>query len=114
MSPPLCCHFWSSANPLLQLACVVQGYGSSSTVVWRGVITVSQDRTSEAAGVVADASKEAGGVIMQKGTEVGEFTKEVAVDLKDAVMKDGEKKRKEEEERKKKGRGPFGLFGRKE
>lgn len=54
--------------------------------------------------------------MLQKGKEVGEFTKEVAGDVKDAVFSGSEaaeRKRREEEERKRKGRGLFGLFGKK-
>ncbi len=74
-----------------------------------------QDKTSQAGAVVADKATDAGEVVVAKSKEVGSFTKEIAGDVKGAVFHDAEAERKriEEEENAKKGKGLFGLFGRK-
>ena len=68
-----------------------------------------QEKTSQAADNITEKASEAADVAVAKGKEVGSFTKEVTIDIKDTVTNQAEKK-KEEEEKKKKGRGPFGLF----
>ena len=65
-----------------------------------------QDKTSQAAEVVAEKATDAGEVVLAKGKEVGSFTKEVADDLKHSVLHDAEAEAKT-------GGGLFGLFGRK-
>ena len=72
-----------------------------------------QDKTSQAAEVVADKASDAGEVVVAKSKEVGTFTKDVAGDLKGAAFRDAEAERKRIEEEEKKGKGFFGLFGRK-
>ena len=76
--------------------------------------SLPQDKTSQAAEVVAEKATDAGEVVLAKGKEVGSFTKEVADDLKHSVLHDAEaERRRQEEEEAKKGGGLFGLFGRK-
>ena len=73
-----------------------------------------QDKTSQAGAVVADKAGDASDVVVAKSKEVGSFTREVAGDVKGAVFHDAEAERRriEEEENAKKGKGLFGLFGR--
>jgi hypothetical protein len=74
-----------------------------------------QDKTAQAAEVVAEKATDAGEVVVAKSKDVGSFTKDVAGDLKNTMFNDAEaeRKKREAEEEAKKGKGPFGLFGRK-